>query len=46
LVQSILGSAIKDSAEDVKKLDHYFNQVVKEKSGRHWKQYYAARNNR
>jgi MoxR-like ATPase len=43
IVQSLLGSAIKDSAEDVKKLQHYFNQVVKDKSGDRWKQYYAAR---
>jgi hypothetical protein len=27
----------------VKKLQHYFNQVVKDKSGDRWKQYYAAR---
>jgi MoxR-like ATPase len=43
IVQSLLGSAIKDSAEDIKKLQHYFNQVVKDKSGDRWKQYYAAR---
>lgn len=42
IVQSLLGSAIKDSSEDVKKLNHYFHQVVKEKSGEAWKQYYAA----
>lgn len=43
LVQSLLGSAIKDSIEDVKKLHHYFNQVVKDKVGDRWQQYYAAR---
>jgi MoxR-like ATPase len=43
LVQSLLGSAIKDATDDVKKLDHYFNQVVKEKAGDHWRAYYAAR---
>ncbi len=43
LVQSLLGSAIKDSVEDVKKLNHYFNQVVKDKTGDRWQQYYAAR---
>ncbi len=43
LVQSLLGSAIKDSIEDVKKLNHYFNQVVKDKTSDRWQQYYAAR---
>jgi MoxR-like ATPase len=43
LVQSLLGSAIKDSAEDIKKLSHYFDRVVKDKPGEHWQQYYAAR---
>jgi hypothetical protein len=43
IVQSLLGSAIKDSTEDIKKLQHYFNQVVKDKSGDRWQQYYAAR---
>jgi hypothetical protein len=43
LVQNLLGSAIKDSPEDVKKLQHYFNQVVKDKPGDRWQQYYAAR---
>jgi hypothetical protein len=43
LVQSLLGSAIKDSSEDIKKLSHYFDRVVKDKPGEHWQQYYAAR---
>jgi MoxR-like ATPase len=43
LVQSLLGSAIKDSQDDVKKLGHYFDRVVKDKPGEHWQQYYAAR---
>jgi len=43
LVQSLLGSAIKDTPEDLQKLNHYFNQVVKERKGDSWKQYYAAR---
>jgi hypothetical protein len=43
LVQSLLGSAIKDSQDDVKKLGRYFDRVVKDKPGEHWQQYYAAR---
>jgi MoxR-like ATPase len=43
VVQSLLGTAIKDSVEDVKKLQHYFNQVVKDKGGDRWGEFYAAR---
>ena len=43
IVQSMLGSAIKDSPEDLKKLQHYFHQVVQSRKGEHWQQYYAAR---
>jgi MoxR-like ATPase len=43
LVQSLLGSAIKDTPEDVKKLNHYFYQVIKERKGDSWRQYYEAR---
>jgi MoxR-like ATPase len=45
LVQSLLGSAIKDSVEDVKKLQHYFNLVVKGRKGERWRQYYEAGKN-
>ncbi len=42
LVQHMVGSVLKDSPDDVKKVRHYFNHVVK---GRHgaWKDYYEAR---
>jgi len=43
LVQSLLGSAIKDSPEDLKKLRHYFEHVVKGRKGKEWKEYYEAR---
>ncbi len=43
VVQSLLGSALKDSPEDLKKLSHYFNNVVKGRSETHWKEYYEAR---
>jgi MoxR-like ATPase len=43
LVGNMLGSAIKDSPEDLKKLRHYFEHVVADKRGAHWKEFYAAR---
>jgi len=43
LVESLAGSAIKDSAEDLKKLQHYFNHVVKGRTGPLWQAYYEAR---
>jgi MoxR-like ATPase len=43
LVQSLIGSALKESAEDIKKLRHYFNHAVKEKRGKSWQAYYEAR---
>jgi MoxR-like ATPase len=43
LVHSMIGSALKESEEDLKKLRHYFNHVVKEKQGDHWQSYYEAR---
>lgn len=43
LVQSLLGSALKDAPEDLKRLHHYFNHVVKDRRGGLWPQYYEAR---
>lgn len=43
LVQSMLGSALKDNSDDVKKLRQYFNTAVKDRSGKAWKAYYDAR---
>jgi MoxR-like ATPase len=43
LVQSLLGAALKDSPEDVKKLRHYFEHVVGKRKGADWKEYYEAR---
>lgn len=43
LVQSLLGSALKDAPEDLKKLQHYFNHVVRDRKGAAWKAYYEAR---
>ena len=44
IVQGLLGSAMKDSADDLKKLHHYFNHSVKNRSGKTWQQYFLARN--
>jgi MoxR-like ATPase len=43
LVQNLVGAALKDTPEDLKKLSHYFNHVVKDRQGEVWQQYYAAR---
>jgi MoxR-like ATPase len=43
LVQSLLGSALKDSPEDLNKLRHYFNHAVKERRRGAWPGYYEAR---
>lgn len=43
LVQSLIGSALKESEEDLKKLRHYFNHAVKGKKGTAWEAYYEAR---
>jgi MoxR-like ATPase len=43
LVQYVVGSALKDAPDDLKKLRHYFNHVVKERSGKAWQAYYEAR---
>ena len=43
LVLSLLGSALKDTPEDLKKLQHYFNHVVKSRPGSTWAAYYEAR---
>ena len=43
IVHSLLGSAIKDTPDDVKKLRHYFDHVVKERRKGAWPEYYQAR---
>jgi MoxR-like ATPase len=43
LVQHLVGSVLKDSPDDVKKVRHYFNHVVKGRRGNAWQQYYEAR---
>lgn len=43
LVQNMLGSALKDSVEDLKRLRHYFHHVVKDRRGGAWGAFYEAR---
>jgi MoxR-like ATPase len=43
LVHHLLGTALKDAPDDVKKLRHYFNTVVKDRDGKAWKDFYDAR---
>ena len=43
IVQHLIGSALKDCIEDVRKLRHYFNHAVKSREGAAWKAYYEAR---
>ena len=43
LVQHLAGSALKDAPDDVKKLEHYFNHVVKNRRRGSWPAYYEAR---
>jgi MoxR-like ATPase len=43
LVQHLVGTALKDSPDDVKKLSGYFNHVVKGRKRGAWPAYYEAR---
>lgn len=43
IVQHFLGTVLKDSPDDLEKVKHYFQHVVKKRSGPSWKQLYEAR---
>ena len=43
LVQHLIGTALKDAPDDLKKLRHYFNHAVKGRGGRGWQALYEAR---
>ena len=43
IVQSMVGSALKDAPEDLKTLQHYFNHVVKSRRRGLWPRYFEAR---
>ncbi len=42
ILQSLLGSALKENAEDRERLRHYFTHVVRERQGQSWKGLYDA----
>ena len=43
IVNSLVGSALKDTPEDLPKLRHYFSQVVHSRKSPLWQAYYEAR---
>lgn len=43
LVQHMVGTVLKDNPEDLKKVQHYFEHVVKKREGHHWKAFYESR---
>lgn len=43
LVQHLIGTALKDAPDDLRKLRHYFNHAVKAREGKAWKAYFEAR---
>lgn len=43
IVQGLLGSALKDSPDDIKRLHHYFNHSVQKRKGATWQKYFDAR---
>ena len=43
LVQHLVGTVLKDNPDDLKKVRHYFDHVVKKRGAPLWKQFYDAR---
>lgn len=43
LVKNMVGSAIKDSADDLKRVRHYFNHVAAGRKGDAWREFHEAR---
>src|SRR5262249_17229847 len=43
LALHVAATALKDAPDDLKKVRHYFNHVVKDRGGVHWQAYYEAR---
>ncbi len=42
LVENLVGSALKENPEDVKRIRHYFNQVVRNRSNGIWPEFFVA----
>ncbi len=43
VVQHLIGTVLKDNPDDLKKVRHYFEHVVRKRSGTEWKKFYDAR---
>ncbi len=43
LIQHMVGTVLKDNPDDLKKVQHYFEHVVKARRQAHWKDFYDAR---
>jgi hypothetical protein len=43
LIQHMVGTVLKDNPEDLKKVQHYFEHVVKGRRSGHWMEFYDAR---
>ncbi len=43
VVQHLVGTVLKDNPDDLKKVRHYFEHVVKKRGGELWKRFYDAR---
>lgn len=43
VVQHLVGTVLKDNPDDLKKVQHYFEHVVKTRSTTNWKRFYDAR---
>ena len=44
LVTHLVGTVLKDDAEDMRKVQHYFDHVVKKRKAGLWQEFYRARN--
>ena len=42
-MECLAGAAVKNNADDMKRLRRYFEQRVSRKDGTHWRAYYEAR---
>lgn len=43
LALHVAATALKDAPDDLKKVRHYFHQVLRERGGLHWRAYFEAR---
>ena len=43
LVTHLVGTVLKDNEEDLRKVRHYFDHVVKKRKASHWQDFYQAR---